>query len=417
MGGKRPGTGDVHVTSRYAGLNRRTRRIMQGQLPRGDVLMFEDEFRKAFPNATMSKFAPDGRPVGGKLSDNRAQLEQNQVAYTVLESDQQFEETLKAQAIEMYTFLRKHGMIADKLTKVGSIAIDHWPVAGAKVSAACDRKKMDDCFNVVLTKQMWLDAIYDILAMHQSDGEESCVYLYANMVENDWDEGDTESLKHIYCQLYIVLTVVASRKYAEVKIDKYEREAAAAKRKADNVKNSVKVDKLRGQLDAERARNRDTIEQLKATVADMERRQQAEAERHSQQMSALECELAVYRAIEEQGEEVDNVLSDDIELLELPEDGVMFVGGHPNLLSKLKPLHRGWRFVSTVGEVPESVTSDLVFYYSRHVSHKVLYKLQKSYGGPLLYCDGTNLERLYDSMRRVMTARAMSEGTYRKIHV
>lgn len=95
------------------------------------------------------------------------------------------------------------------------------------------------------------------------------------------------------------------------------------------------------------------------------------------------------------------------DLRDLPEDGILFVGGHPNMLSKLKPMHPGWTFVTTdvsVAALPRDMQPKHIFVYSSHLSHSLFARLHARYASvPTGYVTSTNLDRLHHEMRVLFT--------------
>ena len=94
-------------------------------------------------------------------------------------------------------------------------------------------------------------------------------------------------------------------------------------------------------------------------------------------------------------------------LAELPSDNVLFIGGHPNMLSKLMPLYPKWRFVSTdvsSGSLPKDMRPAFIFVWSNHLSHSLSDRLKNAYGGmPVGYCKATNVSLLIEEMSRLYT--------------
>lgn len=95
------------------------------------------------------------------------------------------------------------------------------------------------------------------------------------------------------------------------------------------------------------------------------------------------------------------------DLLDLPEDGILFIGGHPNMLSKLKPMHSGWTFVTTdvsVAALPRDMRPKCAFVYSTHLSHSLFARLRQHYAGiPTCYVGSTNMDMLHHEMQVLYT--------------
>lgn len=96
--------------------------------------------------------------------------------------------------------------------------------------------------------------------------------------------------------------------------------------------------------------------------------------------------------------------SEDIEVFPnpLPESGVLFLGGHVNLVNKLRQRHPGWRYQSDNQFTATATTSiKLVFMWSDHMSHSLqdrVFSIIKDV--PVLYLKATNLNRLEHEMKQ-----------------
>jgi len=119
--------------------------------------------------------------------------------------------------------------------------------------------------------------------------------------------------------------------------------------------------------------------------------------------------LAQLDWLENQMQMQEDMSDDSTDLLELPEDNVLFIGGSVNLVKKLKVQHPSWIFIdSTVyNSYPQC---GVIFVCAQALAHKTFYRLTKEYGRNLVYCGGTNIERLTESMQRGYTAFVKRQG-------
>jgi hypothetical protein len=90
----------------------------------------------------------------------------------------------------------------------------------------------------------------------------------------------------------------------------------------------------------------------------------------------------------------------------LPEKGVLFLGGHPNMTKKLRRKFPKWSFITDDQFKRFPVINEIiVFYWTGHSSHKLMRniysKLPKN--TTILYVSATNLALLISEM----------ESTYR----
>ena len=89
----------------------------------------------------------------------------------------------------------------------------------------------------------------------------------------------------------------------------------------------------------------------------------------------------------------------------LPQTGILFVGGHPNFLKKLKECYPNWSYIVSKN-APERMKQydklTMCFIYSEHMGHPlyngVINEL-RSCDTPYSYIRGTNLERVIREMR------------------
>lgn len=414
--GKPNGSGDVVVIPRDGNYSRAERRAIQRKMPRGSVMMFDDEARVQYTGLDALQQKANGKIASAIIydPDRERKIKARQTAADVILGTDFITDRVNEMAAAIYSVLRSKCMIVDTIDKIAEVAVHHWPVQGAKIMAGYQEHKYDNTHTCVITKAMWLDALYTILSIHQADSDEKCIYRYDRILQNELEEGNDTALGLLYVQVFGIMGLICDRKKHEQEAIKQQRAAEAADKRAANVKNSAKVDKLKAQLESAQREGRVRAETLQERIKTMSREFEEREEKLRQRNEQLEEELAIYRSIEEQTEQVEEI-DEDTPLLDLPESNVMFVGGHPNMVSKLRAEHGGWKFASSVSEIPEPVQSDVVFYYCRHVSHKMLQKLQKWYTGPILYCEGTNMDKLHDSMRRIYTvciAKGLGDGKF-----
>ena len=94
------------------------------------------------------------------------------------------------------------------------------------------------------------------------------------------------------------------------------------------------------------------------------------------------------------------------ELPELPDTGIMFVGGHPNFLKKLREVYPDWSYI-TKENVPERLRQynkqKMCFIYTAHTSHPIYWGVinaLRNCDTPYSYIKGTNLDRVITEMRQ-----------------
>ena len=97
--------------------------------------------------------------------------------------------------------------------------------------------------------------------------------------------------------------------------------------------------------------------------------------------------------------------------IQIPRKGVMFLGGHPNLVKKLQQVYPKWNFVSDEQlRRKSSFKQDIIFYWTGHGSHQLMeYVYSRTSGNAkVLYVTATNLARLQNEMNIAYSAVAAS---------
>lgn len=86
----------------------------------------------------------------------------------------------------------------------------------------------------------------------------------------------------------------------------------------------------------------------------------------------------------------------------LPQKGVLFLGGHPNMTKKLRQQFPKWTFVSD-DQLKRcgSISQTLVFYWTGHSSHKIMRYVYSKLpeNANILYVTATNLPLLIKEMQ------------------
>ena len=93
----------------------------------------------------------------------------------------------------------------------------------------------------------------------------------------------------------------------------------------------------------------------------------------------------------------------------LPRKGVMFMGGHPNMVKKLRQRFPKWTYVA-LNELRRktSVRPKVVFHWSNHSSHMMeewtFSKMPPNTKSHVIYLKSTNLNMLIDEMEELYSA-------------
>lgn len=86
----------------------------------------------------------------------------------------------------------------------------------------------------------------------------------------------------------------------------------------------------------------------------------------------------------------------------LPEKGVLFLGGHPNMTKKLRRKFPKWSFITDDQFKRFPVINEtIVFYWTGHSSHKLMRNIYSKLpdNTTILYVSATNLPLLISEMK------------------
>lgn len=219
-------------------------------------------------------------------------------------------------------------------------------------------------------------------------------------------------------ELYLNLFFVTILTRIQGALDSFQ-EAGAALRSLKG-----EVDQLSQYFD-ERKRLNETVESLREQLAQNRQAFDNEKRRYEKRIMRLEHDVDALSRGEQldQSEtdddfdmaeaiDVDDVFDDgeqedDMpELAALPDDGVLFVGGHPNMLKKVKAIHPFWTYQSGRGRVRPLDTTRVVFVWNKHLGHPEFDAIQAGLKGrdlPMFYVSATNMNRLEREMKELYT--------------
>lgn len=179
----------------------------------------------------------------------------------------------------------------------------------------------------------------------------------------------------------------------------------------------IQMTRKAGSLEKELAEIRSQAESQKDAIAKATAPLHARIEKFETERSDLEKELAALRsenealsqAISDRNKklsELSGLISQE-DLPELPESGVIFAGGHVNMVKKFMHAHPGWTFIDG-GDVnfAEFRNPVLILFWDKHLSHPTWYRVKKMTppGTPQAYLKSTNIDMLEQEMRRAWAA-------------
>lgn len=129
------------------------------------------------------------------------------------------------------------------------------------------------------------------------------------------------------------------------------------------------------------------------------------------EIESLKARIAeLETALAERDTEIEGLLDDSYDeeehdltgIPELPATGIALVGGHPNLVKRLKGLFPGWNFIDAGRKGAVSVgTPDILCIRTEHLCHPVFRKAmaQRPSGCPVIYSSTTNPEKFIEELR------------------
>jgi hypothetical protein len=89
--------------------------------------------------------------------------------------------------------------------------------------------------------------------------------------------------------------------------------------------------------------------------------------------------------------------------MELPQKGVLFLGGHQNMTKKLRQQFPKWTYI-TDDQIRRctSINQTLVFYWTKHSSHKMMQYVYSKLpdNACVIYVTATNLSLLIAEMQQ-----------------
>ena len=132
-----------------------------------------------------------------------------------------------------------------------------------------------------------------------------------------------------------------------------------------------------------------------------------EIEKKDERIKELEAEKKEEKKKEEEkaseSELIENVAEITEDLPELPETGVIMVGGHIGQVNKMKKIYPGWKYYdgnSSLANINFGQDIKLMIVRYDHMSHSLLAKTKKySNRVPVIYTDATGVERLVRTIK------------------
>jgi len=163
----------------------------------------------------------------------------------------------------------------------------------------------------------------------------------------------------------------------------------------------LETEKKCRQLEAERREDQKTQKWIRHEYANMLRDKDSVIAELQREIAVLSPEPSLSATIEVSLDEAyDKALYD----IELPEDNIIFLGGHDNLVDKLSKLYPHWTYMNSSNYKTRSTPLNpiMLFIFYKHLGHKDEERISKSLpsGTPMRYVSSTNLAQLELQLKR-----------------
>lgn len=269
--------------------------------------------------------------------------------------------------------------------EVVEIPVDDWYDAFNLIVIRHEPKAISDpnCTNFAHIISAHLDELYAIILASYNARIRA---MQAGGKKNQDSSGVERSLKKELAALRAENEELASKnKTLQARLDSSVETNAQLREELSQVNAAARKDVL-----AVEAEHRQEIKDL------TKRLEEAEAETKA----LLEDLVAVE-------DEVEGTSDDDIEGalsgVDLPKEGILFLGGHPNMVKKLRQIYPDWTYLDLKDRAQMRVDRivDLCFIWSKHLSHTAMNMVARNIKGdfPMVYLEATNLSRLEAEMR------------------
>ena len=273
----------------------------------------------------------------------------------------------------------------------------------------------DRYFSIPVDNDIWLRAIELTMLVNQPNEYADTDVRFAPFIEHNLAMIYLLAYQLAYAKFVSEENQAYSDKVGDIekmaekdkRIAELEKALEAATRRADAM--SARASELTAEKELLKRTSDKRINELEHDLKDMETEKDKEIEFFCRQNARLLGLSNPEQDAKEDAEDEKNFqfedgdAEEDIEEFahELPDKGVLFLGGHVNLVKKLRPLHPNWRYQSDNQFNTANTSIKLVFMWNNHMSHsleeKVFSVISKDI--PVLYLTATNLNRLEHEMK------------------
>lgn len=259
-----------------------------------------------------------------------------------------------------------------------------------------DAKGIDKFLDSEIPERIWINAIEITMCLYNKD-----------QVKKGPDNYIFEIKEHIK-ELYVIAYFLWANEYQlkEFKEKQNKKTSKEPQKEKSHIKEKIekKTRDLQQELENEKEKNKKEEERLKRELAKREKEIE-HLKKLLKKKENIEKETEVEKPVDspETAVEPQEISGEEYKKVVLPEKGVVFLGGHENLIKKLRMRHSEWKFVNKEGGFSFSATkTKLVFYYSEQISHGMAQHLAAKIpeNTPLIYITGTNLERIEDQIKK-----------------
>lgn len=230
----------------------------------------------------------------------------------------------------------------------------------------------------------------------------TCNWAVYSVPDAMWGRAIMDYLPQLYC-FVLFLNAIGNKSIIQKTLERIEEERSQQDSMEETVQAArsagIRISELQEKLaQADQAFSQAKREEFRNTYMLRKRvhEQEAEIQRLRSLMADHEADSDVPIEPADVTEQIAS--SEPVEDIDLPENGILFVGGHENMVKKLKALYPGWKYVAadqTFGSRSMGSTV-FAFVWSNHLSHKTYnyYVNALPADVPVFFLDATNIDLL-----------------------
>lgn len=205
-----------------------------------------------------------------------------------------------------------------------------------------------------------------------------------------------------------VQTGPSAQEYNELKRKLNKAENEVEELKSEVSRKTTFIGTQQQEIEQQRAKIAKLERQLAYIDKDQNNRLREELDSLRKENAALKKQAAAKSQQKQQKQQKQNRDAEAekkmLESVVLPESNVVFLGGHTNMVKKVKAIYPKWFYVSdeTFSTRPAPSNPEVVFFWTDHTSHGMMWKTYNEVadGTPIVYLSATNIELLQQQMKK-----------------